>query len=236
RQLEGAPVLELPADRARLAVPSYSGAYESFELDQDLTTALNDLSRRLDATLFMTLFSAWQALLHRYSGQSDVVVGTPIANRHQAETEDLIGFFVNMLALRTDLGGNSTFAELVERVRETALEAYAHQALPFEKLIEELQPERDASHSPLVQVVFALQNAPQGELTALDLKLNYVEVETSTAKFDLVVNVYEIDDQLSIVFTYSTDLFEAASMQRLERHFKALLAAVIENADKRLSE
>src|SRR6185369_5710813 len=143
RQLEGAPVLELPADRARLAVPSYSGAYESFELDQDLTTALNDLSRRLDATLFMTLFSAWQALLHRYSGQSDVVVGTPIANRHQAETEDLIGFFVNMLALRTDLGGNSTFAELVERVRETALEAYAHQALPFEKLIEELQPERD---------------------------------------------------------------------------------------------
>jgi amino acid adenylation domain-containing protein len=236
RQLAEAPVLELPTDRPRPAVPSYNGAYESFELDQDLTSALNDLSRRLDATLFMTLFAAWQALMHRYSGQSDVVVGTPIANRHQAETEDLIGFFVNMLALRTDLSGNSTFAELVERVRGTALGAYAHQALPFEKLIEELQPERDASHSPLVQVVFALQNAPQGDLTALDLKLNYVEVETSTAKYDLVVNVYEIEDKLSIVFTYSTDLFDAASMQRLGRHYEGLLAAVVEKVDRRVSE
>ena len=144
--------------------------------------------------------------------------------------KSLIGFFVNMLALRTDLSGNPTFRELVQRVRETALGAYAHQALPFEKLIEELQPERDASHTPLVQVVFALQNAPQADLTALDLKLNYVEVETSTAKFDIVVNVYEIDDKLSIVFTYSTDLFDAASIQRLGQHFKALLAAVVENA------
>ncbi|HEX2271294.1 MAG TPA: amino acid adenylation domain-containing protein, partial [Pyrinomonadaceae bacterium] len=235
-QLADAPVLELPSDRPRPPVPSYRGAYESFELDQELTAGLNALSRRLDATLFMTLLAAWQALLHRYSGQSDIVVGTPIANRHQAETEELIGFFVNMLALRTDLSGNPTFAELVQRVRERALGAYAHQALPFEKLIEELQPERDTSHSPLVQVVFALQNAPHGDLTALDLKLNYVEVETSTAKYDLVVNVYEIEDKLSIVYTYSTDLFDAASVQRLGRHFKALLAAVIENADKRVSE
>src|SRR5262249_34714818 len=149
------------------------GAYESFELDQELSTALQELSQRLDATLFMTLFAAWQTLLHRYSGQSDIVVGTPIANRHQAETEELIGFFVNLLALRTDLRGNPSFAELVQRVRGTALGAYAHQALPFEKLIEELQPERDASHSPLVQVVFVLQNAPQGDLSTLDLKLSY---------------------------------------------------------------
>jgi len=236
QQLADTSVLELPADRPRPAVPSYRGAYESFELDHDLTTALNDLSRGLDATLFMTLMAAWQALMHRYSGQSDIVVGTPIANRHQAETEDLIGFFVNMLALRVDLSGNPSFAELVQRVRETALGAYAHQALPFEKLIEELQPERDASHAPLVQVVFALQNAPQGDLSTLDLKLSYVEVETATAKYDIVVNVYEIDDKLSIVFTYSTDLFDVASMQRLGQHFKALLAAVVENANKRVAE
>jgi amino acid adenylation domain-containing protein len=184
----------------------------------------------------MTLFAAWQTLLHRYTGHRDIVVGTPIANRHHPETEELIGFFVNMLALRTNLSGNPTFAELVERVRETALAAYAHQALPFEKLIEELRLGRDTSHAPLVQVVFALQNAPQGDLTALDLKLNYVEVETSTAKYDLVVNVYEIEDKLSIVYTYSTDLFDAASMQRLGRHFEALLAAVVENVDQRVSE
>src|SRR5262249_28716859 len=159
------PVLELPADRPRPPVPSYRGAYESFELDQELSAGLQELSRRLDATLFMTLFAAWQALLHRYSGQGEIVVGAPIANRQQAETEELVGFLVNMLALRTDLSGNPSFAELVQRVRGTALGAYAHQALPFEKLIEELQPERDTSHSPLVQVVFALQNAPQGDLT-----------------------------------------------------------------------
>ncbi|HEY3581710.1 MAG TPA: condensation domain-containing protein, partial [Pyrinomonadaceae bacterium] len=235
-QLADAPVLELPTDRPRPPVPSYLGAYETFELGQELTASLMSLSRRLDATLFMTLFAAWQTLLHRYSGQNDIVVGTPIANRHQPETEELIGFFVNMLAVRTDLSRDPTVAELVERVRETALGAYAHQALPFEKLIEELQPERDASHAPLVQVVFALQNAPQGDLTALDLQLNYVEVETATAKYDLVVNVYEVEDKLSIVFTYSTDLFDAASMQRLGRHFKALLAAVIENVDRRVAE
>ena len=235
-QLAEAPVLELPADRPRPPVPSYHGAYESFELDQELSAALQELSRGLDATLFMTLLAAWQALLHRYSGQSDIVVGTPIANRPQAETEDLIGFFVNMLALRTDVSGNPRFSELVERVRETALGAYAHQALPFEKLIEELQPERDTSHSPLVQVVFVLQNAPQGDLSTLDLKLNYMEVDTSTAKFDLVVNVYELGDKLSFAFTYSTDLFEAASMQRLGQHYKELLAAVVENTDKRVSE
>jgi amino acid adenylation domain-containing protein len=236
QQLANAPVLELPADRPRPPVPTYGGAYESFELDQELTAALNELSRRLDATLFMTLMAAWQVLLHRYSGQSDIVVGTPIANRRQAETEDLIGFFVNMLAIRTDLSGNPTFRELVVRVRETALGAYAHQSLPFEKLIEELQPERDASHTPLVQVVLALQNAPQADLTTLDLKLSYMAVDTSTAKFDIVINVYEIDDELLVVFTYSTDLFDASTMQRLGHHFKAMLAAVVEGADKRVSE
>ena len=236
QQLADAPVLELPTDRPHSPVPTYGGALEGFEVDQKLTAGLNALSRRLNSTLFMTLMAAWQALLHRYSGQSDIVVGTPIANRHQPETEDLIGFFVNMLPIRTDLSGNPTFRELVQRVRETALGAYAHQALPFEKLIEELQPERGAGHTPMVQVVLALQNAPQAYLMMSDLKLNYVDVDTSTAKFDIVVNVFQKDDALSVVFTYSTDLFDAATMQRLGRHFKALLGAVVEDADKRVSE
>lgn len=236
QQLADAPPLELPADRMRPPTPTHGGAYEEFEVDAELTARLSELSRRLNSTLFMTLMASWQALLHRYSGQGDIVVGTPIANRHQAETEDLIGFFVNMLAIRTDLTGDPTFRELVMRVRETALGAYAHQALPFEKLIGELQPERDARHTPLMQVVLALQNAPQADLTSFDLKLTYVGINTNTAKFDIVVNVFEMGDKLSVVFTYSTDLFDAATMQRLGRHFKALLEAVVENADKRVSE
>jgi pristinamycin I synthase-3/4 len=236
KQLAGATVLELPTDRPRPQVQTYRGAHERFELDKELSGALNELSRRLEATLFMTLLAAWQTLLHRYTGQSDIVVGSPIANRHRADTEALIGFFVNTLAMRTDMSGNPTFREVVGRVRETALGAYAHQSLPFEKLIEELQPERDASHTPLVQVVFTLQNAPQADVTALDLNLSYVEVDTGTSKFDLIVNMQEIDDGLSLSFTYSKDLFDASSIQRLGQHFKELLVAIVESADKQISE
>ena len=236
KQLAGATVLELPTDRPRPQVQTYRGAHESFHLDKELSSALNELSRRLEATLFMTLLAAWQTLLHRYSGHNDIVVGSPIANRHRAETGGLIGFFVNTLAMRTDMSGNPTFREVLRRVRETALNAYAHQSLPFEKLIEELQPERDASHTPLVQVVFTLQNAPRADITALDLNLNYVEVDTGTSKFDLIVNMQEIDDGLSLSFTYSTDLFDASSIQRLGQHFKELLSAIVEDADKQISE
>jgi amino acid adenylation domain-containing protein len=236
QQLAGVHALELPVDRPRPAMPSYRGAYEGFDLEPEIATALNELSRRQNATLFMTLIAAWQTLLHRYTGQNDIVVGTPIANRHQAETEDLIGFFANLLPLRTDLSGNPTFRELLQQVRETALAGYAHQALPFEKLIEELQPDRDVRQTPLVQVVLVLQNALQTDLATMDLKLNYVKVETSTAQFDIVVNVYEVDDKHTIVFTYSTELFDAASMKRRGRHFKALLTAVVANPDKHVAE
>ena len=236
QQLDGAPVLELPTDRPRPYVQTYGGAYANFHLSRELSTGLNALSRRLDATLFMTLLAAWQTLLYRYSGQNDIVVGSPIANRQRAETEALIGFFVNTLALRTDLSGNPSFSELVQRVRETALGAYAHQALPFEKVIEELQLERDASHTPLVQVVFVLQNAPVGDLTALDLKLNYMEVETDTAKFDLTLMLQESADGLSGRLEYRDDLFESSTIKRLLAHFENLLRSILEQPEQHIAQ
>src|SRR5581483_10677364 len=160
QQLAGAPVLELPTDRVRPAARSYRGAIESVAISRDLLAGLKELSRRQGATLFMTLSAGFQVLLSRYSGQKDIVAGTPIANRSRGETEGLIGFFVNTLVLRTDMGGEPTFLELVRREREVAMEAYEHQDVPFERLVAELQVERDLSRNPLFQVMFALQNAP----------------------------------------------------------------------------
>jgi hypothetical protein len=171
-QLEGAPaVLELPTDKVRPTEQRHGGAHHSFSLPVELTRQLRELSRSESASLFMTLLAGWQLLLGRYSGQDDVVVGTPIANRHRAEVEPLIGFFVNTLALRTRLEEGLSFRALLRQVKETALEAYAHQDVPFEKLVEELQPERSLSHTPLFQVFFALQNAPVGELKLPGLAL-----------------------------------------------------------------
>jgi non-ribosomal peptide synthetase component F len=187
----------------------------------------------LDATLFVTLLAAWQTLLHLYSGQSDIVIATPIANRYRAETEALIGLFVNAVALRTNLGGDPTFAEVVERVQETALGAYAHQSLSFAKLMEELQSERD---TPLVQVMFALQNVPHADLAALELEMNFVEQQTETTKFDLVIDMQENDEGLSLSLRYSTDLFDASTMQRLAHDFEELLVSLIGNANNCISE
>ncbi len=162
RQLAGAPpVLELPTDRPRPATQTYRGAQQCWVFDPQLLPALEQLSRQEGVTLFMTLLAAFQTLLYRYSGQEDIVVGTPIAGRQRLETEELIGLFVNTLVLRTDLSGNPTFRELLGRVREVTLGAYAHQDLPFEKLVEELNPQRNLSYAPLFQVMLVLQNAPQ---------------------------------------------------------------------------
>jgi len=164
-QLAGAPpVLELPADHPRPAVQTFHGASYSFRLSESLTAELKTLSRRTGATLFMTLLAAFKVLLWRYSGQESVVVGTPIAGRTQVETEGLIGFFVNTLVLRTEVSGELSFAELIGRVKEVALGAYAHQELPFEKLVEELEPQRSLSHTPLFQVMFVMQNELRTEL------------------------------------------------------------------------
>lgn len=163
-QLQNLSLLEIESSRPRLKEPSYRGATELIELPNDLSQALKALSQQEGVTLFMTLLAAFQALLYRYTGQTDIAVGSPIANRNRRELEDLIGFFANSLVLRTDLSGNPTFRELLFRVRKIAVGAYAHQDLPFEKLVEELHPERSLSRNPLFQVVFALQNAPMEQL------------------------------------------------------------------------
>jgi len=236
-QLRGAPaVLELPTDRARPAVQSFRGAAESFVLTKELSERLKELSRREGVTLFMSLLAAFQVLLSRYANQSDVVVGSPIANRTRVEVEPLIGFFVNTLALRTDLSGAPTFHELLKRVREVALGAYAHQQIPFEKLVEELQPERNLSHAPLFQVMFVLQNAPSAALELAGLSAQAVEAESATSKFDLTLVVTESADGLSGALQYNTDLFDSSTITRMAGHWQVLLAAIAKDARQRITE
>ncbi len=237
KQLAGAPaVLDLPTDFPRPIVQRNRGAGQELVLGQELTQALKKLSRQEGATLFMTLLAAWQVLLSRYSGQEDVVVGTPIAGRSRTELEGLIGFFVNALALRTDLSGNPTFRELLERVRHVTLGAYAHQDLPFEKLVEELHPERHLSHSPLFQVIFVLQNAPRDARELRGLSISPVEVATTSSKLDLTLFLHEAADGLRGMLEYNTDLFESATITRLLGHFHALLAGIVTDPERRIGD
>src|SRR6185369_5448939 len=226
-QLAGVPtVLELPSDRPRPAVQSFRGSFEPVMVPAEVTTRLKELSRREGVTLFMLLLGAWQVLLSRYTGAEDIVVGTPIANRQRGEVEGLIGYFVNALALRTDLTGDPTFRELMKRVREVALGAYLHQDVPFEKLVEELQPERTLSHSPIFQVVFVLQNAPLGGLDLPGVSLETLPADNATAKFDLTLNLQEAEDFIGGSLGYSTDLFEAETIACMVAHFLTLLEAI----------
>ncbi|CAG0936134.1 nonribosomal peptide synthetase DhbF [Thermoflexales bacterium] len=237
RQLRNSPpALLLPTDRPRPALQTFQGAVQSLTLSRDLAESLKELSRQAGATLFMTLLAAFQTLLHRYTGQEDILVGTAIANRNRAETEGLIGFFVNTLVLRTDLSGDPTFRALLDRVREVALGAYTHQDLPFEKLIEELQPERDLSRTPLFQVMFDFQNAPRPALELSDLKLIPLKVNYGTAKFDLALFMEETGQSLSATFEYNLALFDAATMTRLLAHFQTLLEDIVAQPDQHLSE
>jgi amino acid adenylation domain-containing protein len=229
------PLLELPTDRPRPPVQSYKGAHETLLLCESLSRSLKELSRREGATLFMTLLAAFSTLLYRYSGQRDILVGTPIANRNRAETENLIGFFVNTLIFRTRLSEQMTFRELLCQVRETALEAYAHQDLPFEKLVEELQPERSLSHSPVFQVMLDLQNAPMRDLELQGLRLTPLPFDSRMAKFDLILTVGETDGRLSGQLEYNTDLFDAATVRRMARHLEHLLETAVSNADEQVS-
>ncbi|HFQ92418.1 MAG TPA: non-ribosomal peptide synthetase, partial [Anaerolineae bacterium] len=193
---DAAPFLDLPTDRPRPAIQSANGATETFILPPEMARQLADLSQAQGATLFMTLLAAFQTLLYRYSGQTSISVGTPIANRTQAEIEELIGFFVNTLVMHTDLSGQPDFEELLARVRETALGAYAHQDLPFEMLVEQLQPGRDLSHTPLFQVMFVLDNAPLDALELPNLTLSPVEADSGTATFDMTLTMRESPDGL----------------------------------------
>jgi amino acid adenylation domain-containing protein len=233
QQLDGAPtVLHLPTDRPRPPVQTFHGARHTLKLSRRVIDSLTAFNQREGVTLFMTLFAAFQALLYRYTGQDDLVVGAPIANRTRTETEPLIGFFVNTLALRTDLSGNPTFHELLGRVREVALSAYAHQDLPFEHLVQALQPERNVSHTPLIQVLFVLQNTPLAALDLPGLTITPIEDDGSSVKFDLTLEVTDALDGLDAIFKYNTDLFDAATIVRMAGHFQTLLEAAL--SDSRL--
>ncbi|AEI67143.1 non-ribosomal peptide synthase/polyketide synthase [Corallococcus macrosporus] len=237
RQLEGAPgALELPTDKARPAVQTYRGGTTGLEWPRALWEGVKGLAQEENATPFMVLLAAFQAVLSRYARQEDVCVGSPIANRTRAETEGLIGFFVNTLVLRTKVKGEESFRGLLGQVREVTLGAYAHQDVPFERLVEELQPERDLSRSPLFQVMLVLQNAPGGAVSLPGLKLEAAEATGKTSKFDLTLGVSESDGGLSGGLEFNSDLFEPETMARLLTHLRSLLEAAVARPASRLSD
>jgi len=230
------PLLSLPTDHPRPAVQSFVGTQQEFSLSPKLSQALTELSRQQGVTLFMTLLAAFDALLYRYTGSSDILIGTPIANRNRGEIEGLIGFFVNTLVMRTDLSDNPSFSQLLTRVREVTMDAYAHQDLPFEMLVEALQPERDLSHTPLFQVAFVLQNTPKSEIAMTGLTVTDLPPENATAKFDLTLAMVNTDDGLKGVWEYNTDLFESSTIERLSGHFLNLLGGIVANPQARISQ
>ncbi|MFZ6027917.1 MAG: amino acid adenylation domain-containing protein [Chloroflexota bacterium] len=231
QQLADAPMLELPTDRPRPTVQSVHGAQQTCLVSHTLTDALKTLSRQAGTTLFMTLLAAFQVLLYRYTDQDDVVLGSRIAGRNRRETEGLIGFFVNTLVLRTDLSGNPTFRALLERVRLVTLDAYAHQDLPFEMVVEALQPQRDLSRHPFFQVMFALLNFPLKNLELPGVAANPLVLDNGTAKFDLDFSWSETADGLLGQVEYNTDLFDAGSIQRLLAHYHRILEAIVADLD-----
>lgn len=237
QQLSGAPaLLQLPTDYPRSPRPSYEGARHFFTLPQSLTQQLKALSQREGVTLYMTLLAAFQSLLCRYTGQTDICIGSPIANRHRAETEQLIGFFVNTLVLRTDLSGNPSFRELLRRVREVALEAYAHPDLPFEQVVQAVLPnQRDASYNPLFQVMFNLQNVPMTNLEMAGVSLSRLPVDNQTAKFDLSLDLTESANGITGFVEYSTDLFAPDTIARLVGHLQTLLNAAVTHPEQKLA-
>lgn len=234
-KLKASPVLQLPADHARAAGQTAGGALRRRVLPKDLGDRLKELSRSERCTLFMSLLAVFKVLLHRYTGMEDLVVGCPIAGRNRLESEALIGFFVNTLAIRTDLTGNPSYREVLAKVRESTLGAYANQEMPFDKLVEELHPERSASHMPLVQVLFSLNNDfIEAELFP-GVRSEEIEVHTETSKFDMTVVVKEMPQGLETVVEYKTALFERETIDRFLGHFQRLLESAVENPDEKIS-
>ncbi|MDX8130467.1 condensation domain-containing protein, partial [Methylomonas sp. OY6] len=238
QQLDGAPlVLNLPTDRPRPTVTTYRGASLVFELPLTLAQAIRELSRQHNVTLFMALLGAFQLLLSRYSGQVDLCVGSPVANRNRPEIEGLIGFFVNTLVLRADVSTNPTVAEFLAQIKTTVLDAQQHQDLPFEKLVEALQPERDPSRSPLFQVMFVLAKQEPLTLSLPDLAVELIEGCDNVAKFDLTLHIQDwADDRIGGSWEYNTDLYDAASIERMDRHYQQLLQAVAAAPLRKVSE
>ncbi len=236
QQLDGAPqVLALPTDKVRPAVQSFNGKRHNIDLPPQLSDALKRLGQHENATLFMVMLSAYQTLLYRYSGQDDILVGTPIAGRIQTELEPLIGFFVNSLVIRTRFTSELSFRQLLAQVRETALGAFSHQELPFEKLVETLTPRRDTSRNPLFQAMFSLQNdacvLPQME----QLGVSNLELGIDKAKFDLTLFVSESGSGLRATFNYASDLFHDIAIERMAGHYLTLLTAIVQNQDQAIA-
>lgn len=241
-QLENLTTLNLPTDYSRPVTQSFQGKTQSLTISKELTAALKMISRQQGVTLFMTLLAAFKILLHRYSNQDDIVIGSPIANRNRQETESLIGFFVNTLVLRTSLSGNPCFQDVLKRVRTVTSEAYQHQDLPFSKLVEELQPERHLSHNPLFQVMFQfqneayqLQNASSPELQLPNLKINQFWIDPESTKFDLTWHLIERESEIFVVVEYSTDLFKLETITRMLGHFQMLLSEIVANPQVKVS-
>ncbi|MEH2243499.1 non-ribosomal peptide synthetase [Nostoc sp.] len=248
-QLNGISILHLPTDKPRPAIQSYQGATQFLELPLKLIDALEKLSQQEGVTLFMILVAAFKTLLYRYTRQEDIALGSPIANRNRSEIEGIIGFFVNSLVLRSNLSENPTFRELLGRVREVTLGAYSHQDLPFEKLVEELHPERNLSHHPLFQVVFGFQNAPMSALELPGLVPSFINIDLKKTRFDLELHLWkcsedfrslwggnwESSEGLRGVMVYNIDLFDKATISRMLKHFKTLLSGIVANPEQRIA-
>jgi amino acid adenylation domain-containing protein len=236
RRLAGRlPILDLTTDRLRPATQSFHGARHMVGVSKALTEQLKKLSRHRGVTLFVTFMAAFKTLLYRYTGQEDLFVGFPISNRSWPETAELIGFFVNTIVLRSDLSGKPSFSELLIRVRDGCWEAYTHRELPFEKLVEELQPKRDLSRNPLFQVMFIFQNGLPPELKLPGINVETLEIDTGTSKFDLTLSLAEEDCQLTGSFEYSTDLFDRDRIERMAGNFQTLLEAIVKNPDQSIA-
>ncbi|MGK7876653.1 MAG: amino acid adenylation domain-containing protein [Xenococcaceae cyanobacterium] len=237
KQLADAPeLLQLPTDKPRPPVPTYFGKIQTFTINPELTDQLQQLSQKMGTTLFMTLLATFAILLYRYSSEKDILIGTPIANRTRAEIEPLIGFFVNTLVLRTKFKSDRTFRELLSQVREVSLQAYAHQDVPFEQVVEALQPERNLSHSPLFQVMFVLQNAPQQPVELSGVTLTPFPQENIPTQFDLTLSMEQTDSGLAGSWEYATDLFAGETIARMTGHFQTLLEGIVANPDQKVGQ
>jgi amino acid adenylation domain-containing protein/non-ribosomal peptide synthase protein (TIGR01720 family) len=235
-KLKDVPVLHLPTEQARPSEQTFRGNTKSFRISMELTASLKQLSQEEGSTLFMTLLASWQTWLARYSGQEDISVGSPIAGRTRAELEGLIGFFVNTLVFRTDLSGNPSFQELLGRVRQTSLDAYAHQSVPFEKIVDELAPERSLRHTPLFQVMFVLQNMPVQADDITDLELSTFPLVQDTAKYDITLTMMDTPEGLQGAWEYNADLFHETTVDQMIKQYIQVLEAIIDDSTQPIRE
>ena len=237
KQLDGAPpIFELPSDRLRPPLQTFCGARQSIKLPQTLSKALRELSRREEATLFVTLLAAFNTLLYRYTGNPDIIIGSPVANRTTVESESLIGFFVNNLVIRTNCSGNPSFRELLKRVRRATHGALNHQDLPFEKLVEEIRPERTLTHSPIFQIMFAFQNVPKSSISLPGLDISRIDIYNDTAKFDMILFMNDTEDGLRGILEFNTDLFEEQTVVRMLMHYQNLLSNIVADPLRKIEE